>query len=72
MIGARPRRDGSSLAEAWSPQRQSEMTSEEIEDVVRALTTVVDNLETGAARQSMRESFMQVRAYASATRHAPR
>jgi hypothetical protein len=70
MIGARPPRDGSSLEEACRPSVI--MTSEDIEDVVRALTRVVDNLETCAARQSMRESFMQVRAYASATRHQPR
>jgi len=44
------------------------MTTEEIEDVVRALITVVDNLETGSARQSMQEAFTQVRAHASATR----
>ncbi len=44
------------------------MTTEEIEDVVRALTTAVDNLEAGAARQSMQEAFMQVRAYASVMR----
>jgi hypothetical protein len=68
MIGARPRRDESLTAEAKSPQIRSYMTSEEIEDVVRALITVVDNLETGSARQSMHEAFMQVRAYAIAIR----
>jgi hypothetical protein len=46
------------------------MTIEEIEDVVRALTTVMDNLETNSARQSMREAFLQVRAYARAERAA--
>jgi hypothetical protein len=44
------------------------MTTEEVEDVVRALTTVVENLEAGAAKQSMQEAFMQVRAYAGETR----
>jgi len=44
------------------------MTTEEIEDVVRALITVVDNLETGSAKRSMQEAFMQVHAHASATR----
>ncbi len=43
------------------------MTTKEIEDVVRALITVVKNLEAGAAKQSMQEAFTQVRAYASAT-----
>ena len=52
------------------------MTTEEVEDVVRALTTVVENLEADAAKQSMQEAFMQVRAYAgetrvSATEHRP-
>jgi hypothetical protein len=37
------------------------MTTEEVEDVVRALTTVVENLEAGAAKQSMQEAFTQVR-----------
>lgn len=41
------------------------MTTEEIEDVVRALTTVVENLEASSARQSMQEAFMQVRAHAA-------
>lgn len=68
LIGARPRRDGCLIAKARSPQRQSYMTTEEIEDVVRALITVVDNLETGAAKRSMQQAFMQVRAHASATR----
>jgi tRNA G37 N-methylase TrmD len=44
------------------------MTIEEIEDVVRALTTVMDNLETSSARQSMQEAFLQVRAYARSMR----
>jgi hypothetical protein len=44
------------------------MTAQEVEDVVRALTKVVENLETGPARQSMQEAFMQVRAYADETR----
>ena len=40
------------------------MTSDEVEDVVRALTAVAENLEAGAAKQSMQEAFTQVRAYA--------
>ena len=40
------------------------MTIEEVEDVVRALTAVVENLEASAAKQSMQEAFMQVRVYA--------
>ena len=40
------------------------MTTEEIDDVVRALIAAVDNLEPGAAKQSMQEAFMHVRAYA--------
>jgi hypothetical protein len=40
------------------------MTTEEIEDVVRALIAAVENLESGAAKQSMQEAFMHVRAYA--------
>jgi hypothetical protein len=47
------------------------MTIEEIEDVVRALIAVVENLEASAAKQSMQEAFIQVRAYAGETR-APR
>jgi hypothetical protein len=38
------------------------MTTEEIEDVVRALIAAVENLEPGAAKQSMQEAFMHVRA----------
>jgi hypothetical protein len=37
------------------------MTTEEVEDVVRALTTVVENLEAAAAKQSMQEALTQVR-----------
>jgi hypothetical protein len=44
------------------------MSTEEIEDVVQAMTTVVENLEASAARQSMQEAFMQVRVYADAMR----
>ncbi len=50
-----------------APRHSCHMTTEEVEDVVRALTIVVENLEAGAARQSMQEAFMQVRAYAGAT-----
>jgi hypothetical protein len=48
------------------------MTAEEVEDVVRALTKVEETLEASAAKQSMQEAFMQVRAYASATRASAR
>jgi hypothetical protein len=44
------------------------MTTKEIDGVVRALTTVAENLETDSARQSMQEAFLQVRAYATAPR----
>ena len=44
------------------------MTTDEVEDVVRALTAVAENLEADAAKQSMQEAFMQVRAYAGETR----
>jgi hypothetical protein len=40
------------------------MTIEEVEDVIRALIAVAEKLETGAAKQSIREAFMQTRAYA--------
>jgi hypothetical protein len=40
------------------------MTTQEVEDVVRALATAVENLEASSARQSMLEAFMQVRAHA--------
>lgn len=72
MFGARPRRIGFVLAGARSLRRRSHMTTDEIEDVVRALTMAVENLEAGAARQSMQEAFMQVRAYADATRASAR
>jgi hypothetical protein len=71
LSGARPRRDGFALAEAQLARCSPQMTTEEIEDVVRALTMVVENLDAGAAKQSMQEAFMQVRAYASATRGNP-
>jgi hypothetical protein len=68
LFGARPRRTGSEFAKARTPRRPSHMTIDEVEDVVRALTAVVENLEAGAAKQSMQEAFMQVRAYAGETR----
>ena len=43
------------------------MTHEEVDDVVRALTAVVENLEASGAKQSMQEAFVQVRAYAGET-----
>jgi hypothetical protein len=67
LSGARPRRDGFSLHEARRARCPSQMTSEEIEDVVRALILVVKNLEVGPAKQSLQEAFTQVRAYGSAT-----
>jgi hypothetical protein len=48
------------------------MTNEEIDDVVRALTLIVENLEAGPAKQSMQEAFTQVRARASAMRTSVR
>jgi hypothetical protein len=44
------------------------MTSEEIEDLVRAMISVVENLETAQAKQSMHEAFTQVLAHARATK----
>jgi hypothetical protein len=44
------------------------MTTEQVEDVIRALTAVVENLEPCEAKQSMQEAFMQVSAYAAETR----
>jgi hypothetical protein len=61
LFGARSRRIGAELARTRPP---SHMTTEEIEGVVRALTAVVENLEADAAKQSMQEAFLQVRAYA--------
>jgi hypothetical protein len=60
------------LAKMRSSRRQSHMSAEEIEGVVRAMTTVVQNLEASAARQSMQEAFMQVRAYANTMRDSVR
>jgi hypothetical protein len=54
------------------PRRPSHMTTDEIEDVVRALTAAVKKLDADAARQSMQEAFMQMRAYADATRASAR
>jgi hypothetical protein len=48
------------------------MSAEEIEGVVRAMTTVVQNLEANVARQSMQEAFMQIRAYADTMRASVR
>ena len=45
------------------------MTLEDVEDVVRALIMVVENLEASAAKQSMLEAFTQVRIYADERRH---
>jgi hypothetical protein len=64
LFRASPRRTGSALARARPRWRPSHMTSDEVEDVVRALTAVAENLEASAAKQSMREAFTQVRAYA--------
>ena len=40
------------------------MTIEEVEDVIWALIAVAEKLETGEAKQSIREAFKQTRAYA--------
>jgi hypothetical protein len=61
LFGASPRRTGSALART-RPSRH--MTIEEVEDVVRALTAVVEKLEASAAKQSIQEAFMQAHAYA--------
>jgi len=62
---------GGALAGARLPRHPSHMTIEEVEDVLRALTAVAEKLETGVAKQSMQEAFMQVCAHAGETR-APR
>lgn len=64
LLSARPRRTGAELGRTERPRHPSHMTTEEVEDVARALTAVVENLEASAAKQSMQEAFMQVRAYA--------
>ena len=43
------------------------MTIEEVEDVVRALHAVVENLETRIAKQTIQDAFLQVRAHAGKT-----
>jgi hypothetical protein len=70
LFGATPCRLGSKglRSKARAPRQRSHMTIEEVEDVVRALTTVVENLEASSARQSMQEAFTQVRAYARVKR----
>jgi hypothetical protein len=40
------------------------MTIDEVDDVVRALEAVVENLDTRIAKRSMEEAFLQVRAHA--------
>jgi hypothetical protein len=42
-----------------SHDRHFRLTTQEIDDVVRALTMVAENLENDAARQSMQEAFAQ-------------
>ena len=54
----------SDLAEVPPLRRSSHMTIEGVEDVVRALNTVVKHLEARGAKQSMREAYLQVRAHA--------
>jgi hypothetical protein len=39
------------------------MTVDEIDNVIRALNAVADNLDTRVAKQSIREAFLQVRAH---------
>ena len=60
------------VAKMRSSRRHSHMSAEEIEGVVRAMTTVVQNLEANVARQSMQEAFMQIRAYADTMRASVR
>jgi hypothetical protein len=68
LFSARPRRLASDLAIARSLHCPSHMTNEEVEDVVRALTAVVENLKASGAKQSMQEAFVQVLAYAGERR----
>lgn len=44
------------------------MTSEDIEDVVRAMTVTVKGLKTGPVKQSMQEATAQVIAHVVAVR----
>ncbi len=69
LLGARPRRIGAGMTPPQPPRHPSHMTIEDVEAVVRALTMVVENLEAGAAKQSMLEAFTQVRVYAHERRH---
>jgi hypothetical protein len=64
LFGARPRRTESALVGVCPLPRSSHMTIEEIEDVVRALIAVAEKLETGEAKKSIRDAFLQTQAYA--------
>jgi hypothetical protein len=64
LFDVSPRRTRANLARAASSQHSSRLTVEEVEDIVRALTMIVENLDAGAAKQSMQEAYMQVRAHA--------
>jgi hypothetical protein len=44
------------------------MTTEDVEDVVRAMILTVENLEAGPVKQSMQEASTQVLAHLTATR----
>ena len=65
LLSERHSRAASDVLDAQLSRRSSHMTAEEIENVVRALNAVVENLDTRIAKQSIQEAFLQVRAHAS-------
>src|ERR1700689_2681802 len=67
VFRARNRGTGSDLADMPPLRSSSHMTIEEVEDVVRALRTAVETLDTRIAKQSMQEAFLQVRTHAGKT-----
>lgn len=52
---------------AQLPRQSPQMTAQEIENVIRALKAVVNNLDTHIAKESIQEAFVQVRAHADKT-----
>jgi len=70
LFDVSPHGTGAGLAGVALSQRSFRLTVEEVEDIVRALTMTVENLDAGAAKQSMQEAYVQVRAHA-VTMRAP-
>ena len=65
LLSERHSRAASDVLDIQLTQHSSHLTAEEIESVIRALKAVVEYLDTRIAKQSIREAFRQVRAYAS-------